>query len=174
MEAVLVQPMRERIDAIMNAVLEGPCTLKAAVLAQGLTLSQFNWYLQKDKEAAVAVARAMEFRADLLVDETISLADGAGDPAKVRNQIVVRQWAAERYNRKKYGERIDLNVTQTVDVSATLAEARARITRPVRDQLEHDSSQVVDVTAKSVSSVSSAPEPTRSEPPAPLVPDIFA
>lgn len=169
---VIAQPLtRDTVIAIMAKVLEGDIGLKEAVRVHGLTLGEFNWYLQKDREAAAAVARAMEFRADVLVDETISLADGGGDPAKVRNQILVRQWAAERYNRKKYGERIDLNVTQTVDVSATLAEARARIARPVRDQLSDEAAQVVDVQAKPVLSVVSVQE---QPPAAPLVPDIFS
>lgn len=117
---------RQAVDQVIELLLEG-MALKDAVKTQGMTLSAFNHVLQGDKQAAFAVAKAQEFRADVLVDEAIHLADGDGDPAKVRNQISIRQWAATRFNQKKYGDRVDLNVSQTIEIGSTLAEARARL-----------------------------------------------
>lgn len=175
MEAVAVQPSREMVDRVITDLLEGNTTIKNAVQKQGVTLSAFKWYLRKDKEAASALVDALEFRTHLWVDDTIQLADGDGDPAKVRNQILVRHWGAERYNRKQFGNQVDINVTQTVDVTATLAEARSRLVRPVRDQLEAD---VVDVPLKAALPVGTtqvqAPAAAPPEPPANLVPDIFS
>jgi len=37
-----------------------------------------------------------------------------------------RKWAASRLNPKVYGDRVDVNMNQTIDIGANLAEARGR------------------------------------------------
>ena len=155
---------QQLVEHIIDDVLAGS-TLKNALRDRGLTAQAFARILQGDRTAAAAYARAAELRADLLADEIISIADGDEDPAKVRNQIQARQWLASKLNAKRYGDRIDLNVTQTVDIGATLAEARARLLRPANDQLD-----VVDVQAIDLSSDSGA----RSSDKQSLAPDIFS
>lgn len=120
------------VARVIDAVLDGT-PLRVAVKAQGLTPQLFHYRLSQDKAAAVAYSRAAELKADLLADDIVALADGDGDPGKVRNQIQARQWLASKLHARRYGDRIDLNVTQTVDIGATLQEARARLARPIRD-----------------------------------------
>ena len=121
-----------QVDHVIHLILEGQ-PLREAVKAAGLTPQAFNNHLQSDKQAALSYNRALEIMADLLAGEVVHLADGDGDPAKVRNQMQARQWLSSKLYARRYGERIDLNVTQTLDISGTLAEARARLL-PVRDQ----------------------------------------
>lgn len=147
---------------VIEKVLDG-MPLREAVKACGMTPNAFAWQMQKDKAAAMAYSRAVEVKADLMADEVVSLADGDGDPAKVRNQMQARQWLASKLYAKKYGERIDLNVTQTLDIGSTLAEARARL-RPVRDQNDVIDGEVIDSPALEGS------KPSDSES---LTPDIF-
>lgn len=127
-EGMNIKPFSEnqKIQDVIEHVLAGK-PLREAVALVGLTPSKFAHHLQGDKQAALAYARAVEIKADLMADEVVHLADGDGDPAKVRNQMQARQWLASKLYAKRYGDRIDLNVTQTIDVSATLAEARARL-----------------------------------------------
>ena len=134
---------RAAIESVIEQVLDGK-PLREAIAYAGIGITTFNKWLQSDKEAATSYVRATELRADLLADEALHLADGDGDPAKVRNQMTIRQWLAGKLNGKKYGERIDLNVTQTLDISATLIEARARLVLPPRDQQTIEDAQVVD------------------------------
>lgn len=159
------------VGRVIELMLDG-MPLRAAVKTAGLTPQLFHYRLSQDKVAAVAYARAVEIRADLLADEVIHLADGDGDPAKVRNQMQARQWLASKLHAKRYGDRIDLNVTQTIDVSATLAEARARLLRPVRDQDDIVDAQLIDSTAKQLAK----PSDNQSLNPAaaPIEPDIFS
>ena len=137
------KPVERIIERILDNV-----PLSDAVRLEGISLSTFNKWLGSDKEAAVNYARAIEIRADVLADETISIADNDPDAQRARNRITSRQWLASKLNRK-YGERIDLNVTQTMDISATLLEARARVLLPVRDQLEVSDVQVLDLPSVS-------------------------
>lgn len=137
-----VSEQRAAVDRVIERVLEG-APLREAISAAGVNVTTFNKWLQADKESATNYVRATEIRADLLADEALHLADGDGDPSKVRNQLQVRQWLASKLNSKRYGDRIDLNVTQTIDISSTLAEARSRLI-PVRDQSNVIDMQPVD------------------------------
>lgn len=157
------------VQQIIERILDGS-SLKEATKACGIDVFKFNRMLQGDKSAALAYARAVEIRADILADEALHIADNENDAAKARNQIGVRQWLASKLYAKRYGDRIDLNVTQTIDVSATLAEARARLL-PVRDL-----NNVIDVeTVANPSVASDGARDIKSQ--APLInatPDIFS
>jgi len=131
-QALITRSDNALIQNIIERILNGS-SLKDAAKECGIDVFKFNRMLQGDKQAAQAYARAVEIRADLLADEALQIADTENDAAKARNQIQVRQWLASKLYAKRYGDRIDLNVTQTIDVSATLAEARARLL-PIRDQ----------------------------------------
>ena len=123
---------------------ETPQTLTKALSAEGLTADKFHRAVSGDREMSLAYVRALEIRSDLLADEALDIADTEPDAAKARNRIEVRKWLASKHNTKRYGDRIDLNVTQTLDVAGTLQEARARLLRPVRDQLGVSDAQVID------------------------------
>lgn len=130
------------VKKVIDLILEG-LPLREAIKDAGLTPQLFNYRLQGDRAAAVAYARAVEVKADLMADEVVSIADSDDDPAKVRNQMQARQWLASKLYAKRYGDRIDLNVTQTLDIGSTLAEARARLL-PRRDMLDVTDAQVID------------------------------
>lgn len=118
-------PVKRDVYAVIEKVLDGT-TLREAVKECGFTPMTFNRELQADKDAAVTYARALEIKADLIADEIIHIADTAEDASKARNQIDSRKWVASKLYARRYGERIDLNVTQTIDVGITLQEARSR------------------------------------------------
>lgn len=137
-----LQTRRDEVRKIIASVLEGT-SLREAIKLVGWTANEFHQYLSRDRDAANAYARAQEIKADLLADEVVAIADSDTDPAKVRNQMQARQWLASKLYAKRYGDRIDLNVTQTLDIGSTLAEARARL-RPVSDQYEITDAQVIE------------------------------
>jgi len=146
MSATELLPRSQAVYQVIERVLEGT-SLRDAIKNTGLSPRTFALQLQQDREAAIAYARAQEMRADLLADEVISIADNEEDAAKARNQITARQWLASKLNTKRYGDRIDLNVTQTVDIGATLAEARARVL-PARFQQDIEDAQIIDAQAE--------------------------
>lgn len=132
----MVQTPKERARQAIEAIANGD-TLRVALANMGLTGASLNALLSSDRELAVAYARALEIRADLYADEIITISDDeTKDPHRARNQIQARQWVAGKHHAKRYGDRIDLNVTQTIDIGSTLAEARSRLLRPISDQQE--------------------------------------
>lgn len=164
-----------RVDRVIKAVLEG-VSLKAAIKAEGMDLETFHNTVVSDRSLSVRYATAMEFRGDILAGEIIEIADSDNDPAKARNQITARQWLASKLNRK-YGERVELNVSQTIDIGSTLAEARARMLRPVHDQLPAIDVQAIDLQGESAIGLidNQSKRPIYQDIPAPdAEPDIFS
>jgi hypothetical protein len=159
---------REVAKRIIEAIVEGK-PLTEATREAGITIGAFHYALSIEHELAAAYARAQEIRADVLVDEAIAAADSDEDPAKVRNKITIRQWAASKYHSKKFGERIDVNVSQTISVNGALEAAKARLLRPVCDQLD-----ITDVETIEPQRIA-APEPSDAPSAAPEAePDIFS
>lgn len=117
----------QKIDTIIKAVSEGS-TLKSAAAEQGIRLQMFHQVISSVRELGVAYARARELQADVLVEEAIAAADNADiDPSRARNMIDIRRWAASKYNQRVYGDRVDLNVTQSISINEALTEARSRV-----------------------------------------------
>lgn len=135
---------KEILDTVIKRIENGE-SLKTATIAAGTTPQLFAYYLRSDKEAIVAYDRAKELRADLLADEIIEIADTASDAAKARNQIDVRKWLASKHYSKRYGDRIDLNVSMQIDIAATLEEARGRLL-PISDQSNIIDAQAIDIS----------------------------
>jgi hypothetical protein len=142
---------KDAVERIIDRMLSG-LTLRAAVEAEHVTVRTFHRWISGDREAGLLYARALELLSDLEVDEAKEIADNEPDAAKARNQIDIRKWRATKRHARVYGERVDLNVSQTIDISATLAEARARILRPVQDQLGVSDAQVIDLPRQIVQS----------------------
>lgn len=64
-------------------------------------------------------------------ESIVQIADNPNiSPKQARNMIDVRKWRASKFLPKVFGERVDVNVTQTVDLSNTLIEARKRALQP--------------------------------------------
>src|SRR6185436_6794621 len=118
-----------------------------ALEANDLKRAMFAGALQNDRELSARYARAREFSADFLVDAALDAAVNEPDVLRARVIAENNRWAAGKFNSKRYGDRIDLNVSQTLDISGTLLEARQRMLRSVSDQQQIEEAQVVEVKA---------------------------
>ncbi len=95
-------------------------------------------------------ASAREEFAHRLVGQSIEIADRDIDAPRARNRIAARQWFASKYARQTFGDKVELNVTGAVSVSAALEEARNRV-RPISDLSQSPNPQVIDLVAETVS-----------------------
>jgi hypothetical protein len=100
-------------------------------------------------ELSKIAAAAREEFAHRMVYASIDIADKDVDSQRARNRIAARQWFASKYARQTFGDKVELNVTGTVSVSAALEEARNRV-RPISDLSQTPNPQVIDLTAESV------------------------
>lgn len=169
--AQLVRGLRASTEQLIDSVIED--VLSGVAIRDACAKIGYSpkWLLEKissEREWSQRYARAMELRADLWADEIIHIADDENiDTNRARNMIQARQWNAAKAAPKKFGERIDLNVTQTLDISGTMLEAKRRLLRPVSDQQDVIDAQVVDAQGL----IASEPRDKES---ASAEPDIFA
>lgn len=90
------------------------------------------------------MTHARDAHADWRADEVIDIADSEPDPQRARVKVDARKWAAKVLNPQRYGDKLDLNVNERPRVGDVLAAARARLSRPMRDQLAHDAAQAIE------------------------------
>lgn len=84
-------------------------------------------YCNADNARKQIYTHAREMFADSIVDETIMIADTVKDPQIAANRIRARQWSASKLKPKVYGDKLDIDLNQRVDVSIAVQAARQRI-----------------------------------------------
>ena len=140
----------EKTRAVISYVAEG-IGLAPAAQQTGISLQTFHEVISSVRELGVAYARVREMRADVLVDEARAAADDPDlDPQRARNMMTIRQWIASKHNSRVYGERVDLNISQSISIGDTLSEARARTLLPVCYQTQMIDAQVLDESVDSL------------------------
>lgn len=111
----------------------------------GIGFSTLMQWREKYPKFQEAYTRAELVGFDVLAEQLLSITDdAAADVQRQRLKSDNIKWFLGKRAPKTYGDRIDVNVTQTIDLGQALQDARQRALRPVCDQLEHDDSQVVD------------------------------
>ncbi len=75
-------------------------------------------------ERQAMYAQAREAQADYLADEIVAIADGAGDPARVRNRVDARKWVAAKLRPRVYGDKLALGGAD--DLPAIRSEVQER------------------------------------------------
>lgn len=165
MSTALVPADQRQIAIRIIERIVGKEYLQDAAPAEGISVTTFHKILSSERELAAAYARAKEIRADLLADEALKIVDDPNiDAQRARNQMTMRQWLAAKLAPKTYGERIDLNVNQSISIDGALMEARQRL-RPMRDQQD-----ITDVETHEPQALPGI-EPSDAESAAPAKPD---
>lgn len=90
-------------------------------------------------------------RADALADQTLAIADNTFDPTLANARIKARQWLASKLNRAKYGEKVEVAHTHTLDLGKLLAEAEARLVTSAAPI--PTTPAIIDVTPNNVSTL---------------------
>lgn len=165
------------MKAIIDSIAEGGL-VKNALKEHGIPASSFFAELHDTPSLLEAYARAQKARSELAVDEIVEIADNETDPQRARNRIDARKWFASKIQPSKYGERLDVNLNQTVDIGSALKEARARAL-PASDQLKDVEREVIELptinqTGLTDSKSVSGPEEIEQQPESNEDQDIFS
>ena len=70
--------------------------------------------------------RALDAGLDSLVDQLIDLCDTEENMALLRQKSDNIKWVAGKRGHQRYGDRLEVNLNQTIDLSGALIEARKR------------------------------------------------
>lgn len=101
-------------------------SLKKSLEKHQITATTFYNAVESNHFFNTAYASAQRARAELLADEVVDIADTELDPQRARNRMDARRWYASKMQPQKYGDRIDLNITERVDIGGAIAEAKRR------------------------------------------------
>ena len=154
------------VETVLNDMLSG-VSLNKSLNNRKITRYAFFNLIDNNPSLSARYVRAQQLRAELLADEVVDIADEESDPQHARNRIDVRKWYASKMQPQKYGERIDLNVNQTVDIGGALLEARQRASLPVIETpklIEVESLVIPDPYDKSTTDSESVAPKTRDAP----------
>lgn len=141
----------ERVDEAFRLIAEGK-SLTVALAHVGVPVSSFFEIIHDNPSLSEKYARAQHSRADLHADEILDIADNeAIDPHRARNMIEARKWHTSKMKPNKFGDRIDVNVTERLDLRGAIALAEERL-RPLRDLSNVEDAELIET--KQITTVS--------------------
>jgi len=126
------------MEKIIDSLIEFQ-SVRKSLLFHGVSNTEFYKTLNENPSLENQYVRAQAAMAELLAEEIIEISDTDHDAARARNRIDTRKWYAGKTKPHKFGDRIDLNVNQIVDIGSALAEAKSRVVSEIPQ-----SSQVID------------------------------
>lgn len=141
------------VDKAIDLVADGS-SLREIARALNLKVTTLHDAITRHPQSLERYERARELQADIEADEIKEIADNEPDASRAKVRVDVRKWRASKMRPKIYGDKLDLNVTQQVDVAGALQEGRARYVRPMSDQQNVIDAEVIEV--KQVDKPSSA------------------
>lgn len=169
--------MREKFELVLARYAEGG-TLKTAMREARTNPAAFYAFLAANPSDKTRYYTVQEARADMMFDECYELStDAEIDPRRMRAAADIRMKIGAAYHRERFGERVDVNVSGQVDMVAALAEAKARILRPLCDPAQIVDAEYTAIPAPNAFEASDMQSDARGEPGAVgefPAPDIFA
>ena len=153
--------------AVLASVAQGE-SIRSSLALCGIPAHKYYKALQDSPSLTLAYTYAQQAKAELIADEIIDIADNDIDPQRARNRMDARKWWASKIKPTKYGDRLDLTITEKVSVRDALGEALNRKNNvPDKVLLPSLIPQVADKIEAMLS------EPTDMESVANEYPDIF-
>jgi hypothetical protein len=102
------------------------------VILEALSLGHYEFWIarQEDDRFAMAFIQARQEGLEAVADTLLTLADQMPDVQRARLKSENIRWILSKRKPYVYGDRIDVNVTNTVDVASALLEAKNRAALP--------------------------------------------
>ncbi len=113
-------------------------TIKSLSKELGFKLSIIWHMCEQDTVFRDGLARARVQGVDSLVDDILEISDEEPDVQRARLKTDNIKWIASKLQPNKYGDRIDVNVTNSIDLNQAMVEAKKRMMEKMP--------QVIDIT----------------------------
>lgn len=105
----------EIADAICEAIIEGGALYRICEQEGYPSENTVYRWIEERPDFREKYARARELQQDREADKIVVIADETDDPNKARLQIDARKWRASKLAPKKYGDRLDLNHSGSIE-----------------------------------------------------------
>jgi hypothetical protein len=162
--------MRDKVLRAFEMYAEGG-TIRAARDKLGIGGLAYYQCLRDNPDLKRLYYEIQEARADMMVDEAYAISmDSSLHPQAARVMADIRIKIAAAFDRKRFGEKVAVELDAGPNISEALAAARARTLRPPSDLAQIAAGQVIDITPTTLDATtdkqSAAPsaEPASDEP----------
>jgi len=130
---------RDELAELVPEFMSDGLSMRQACIKAGMTAQTFLRAVDASPALAERYAQARGALLDAMVDQILTLADspvptldnGATDPGMVRQrqlQIDARRWILSKLAPNKYGDRLDVSVTDNrISITGALAAAQSRL-----------------------------------------------
>ena len=117
---------QEQLDLAIDMASQGKTLTE---IADALCTTTYSFYVYREHNHSFGeyFRRAQSEGYDVLGDELLTMADQYVDVQKARLKSDNYKWVLGKRKPHVYGDRVDINVTQTMDIKSVLAEARKRV-----------------------------------------------
>ena len=144
------QGLSERQRLFLEQVVAQP-TIEKALRAAHVGERTYAEWCSKEPAFGQALRVARAIVLDRRVDRMREVAENEPDVQRAKLIIDTDKWLASKIIPHVYGERLDINVSATVNIADALSEARNRaLVRPMRDPVDAEEAQVIDSTCEQV------------------------
>lgn len=134
----------EMMDRAIDLLASG-LTLKKTAENLGINVQTIAYHYHEDGDFFQRCSRAQMFAVEIKVDQLNEIAEAEPDVNRARLQCDNIKWTASKRHVQRYGDRLDVNVTQTVDVKSALNEGLSRALLPPRYQEKQIDVDVIDI-----------------------------
>lgn len=122
----------EQIELAIELASRGE-PLKIIIRELCISEIQFWRFRQENLNFEASFASARQEGLEHIADALLTLADDEADVARARLKADNFKWLLSKRKPGTYGDRLDVNLNQTVDIKGALQEAKARTERLVVD-----------------------------------------
>jgi hypothetical protein len=125
-------------------------------ISNGAALYKVCKWLRESPDFAEKYALARELQQDRAADEIVEVARSEPDPQRARVLVDAIKWRASKLAPKKYGDRVDMNLTATIEnipqeqIDARLTELLGKAgtaLAALRDRAQAIEEQTIDLPA---------------------------
>lgn len=124
------------VEKIIREMVNSEYTLKEILNQYSLCADAFLNCLRNSHELTEMYSQMQQFKAELIAEDVIKIADTDFDAMRANNRIRARQWYASKMNAQKYGDKMQFDIKTNIDLAEALQLARAR-----RDSIEDNNTQ---------------------------------
>jgi hypothetical protein len=105
--------------------------------------------IEKDDGCKQSIALARELGAAAMAESLLTIGEKFDNPAMARVVSQNLQWYLERVHRRVYAPSVDINVTQTLDISGVLSGIQERVNRTSRPIIDLENIEDSEIVAES-------------------------
>jgi hypothetical protein len=118
-------PMTEQLAIqILDDMIE--VGVNPAVKSRGVTIGDFFKFMTRNPDLMNLYLSSQQTRAEVVADEIVGISDTELSLDRAKVKIMARQWFSSRILHRKYGDKLQVEHSGTVDMKGALEDAKAR------------------------------------------------